>query len=243
MRMLTKILFIVGAVLLFLGPQHAAGEGKWHICLYEAQWSDNNLNQILRLKTNFRHAYIAALGIGKEVWRSENKDLGLELEGQIVHNWGYEIYTDEESLASGNPGWDWAPGMSYESQNSGYSHHEEFNGVAILRWHTFPWDHYLDTSLAFGNGFSCATKYPPYETDPHGQLHGKEHEIYNVSKILYYLLIELNVTHPKISPWSLFFRVHHRSGIFGTINGVDGGSNFIGCGIRYEFEFPKLTRK
>lgn len=243
MRILRTTLLITSAIFLFFGPQQAAGEGKWHICLYGAKWSDNNLNQILRLKTNFRHAYIAALGIGKEVWRNENKNLSLELEGQIVHNCGYEIYTDDESPASGDPGWNWAPGMSHESQNSGSSHHREYNAALILRWHKFPWDNYLDTSLAFGNGISYATKYPPYETDPHGQLHGKEHEINKVSKILYYLLIEWNFTHPKITPWSVFVRIHHRSGIFGLINGVDGGSNFIGSGIRYEFDFPKFPLK
>jgi hypothetical protein len=238
MRTFKTTLLIICVLFFFPGPRQAAGEGKWHICLYGAKWSDNNLNQIVRFKKNFRHAYITALGIGKEIWMSKSKNLSLELEGQIVHNWGYGVYTDD-SLSSGDPGWDWAPGMSHDSQNSGSSHHREYNAALILRWHKFPWDKYLDTSLAFGNGFSYATKYPPYETDPHGQLHGKEHEMYKVSKTLYYLVIEWNFTHPKINPWSVFIRVHHRSGIFGLINGVDGGSNFIGGGIRYEFDFLK----
>ncbi|MFT6833807.1 MAG: hypothetical protein ACJAZN_003992, partial [Planctomycetota bacterium] len=35
--------------------------------------------------------------------------------------------------------------------------HQEVGGLAMFRWQTFPWDHWLDTSFGFGNGLSWAT--------------------------------------------------------------------------------------
>ena len=45
----------------------------------------------------------------------------------------------------------------------GIQDHFEFNALFILRWLSFPWDEYLDTSFAVGDGISYATKYPEIE--------------------------------------------------------------------------------
>ena len=39
----------------------------------------------------------------------------------------------------------------------------EFNGLIIARWRLFPWDKYLDTSFAIGDGISYATEVPEIE--------------------------------------------------------------------------------
>jgi hypothetical protein len=45
-------------------------------------------------------------------------------------------------------------------------------------------------------------------------------------------LEELTFAPSKESPWEAFFRIHHRFGVFGLINGVDGGSNSVTVGWR-----------
>ena len=103
--------------------------------------------------------------------------------------------------------------------------HFEFNALFIIRWLPFPWDEYLDTSFAFGDGFSYATKYPEIEVQEEGE----------TSKILNYFMFELAFVIPEQPNWSVFIRLHHRSGVFGLIDGVHGGSNATGIGFRYTF--------
>ena len=108
----------------------------------------------------------------------------------------------------------------------GIQDHFEFNALFILRWLQFPWDEYLDTSFAVGDGISYATKYPEIEV-------GKKHPV--SQKILNYLMFELAFVVPKKPNWSVFIRLHHRSAMFGLIGDEDGGSNAAGIGFRYTF--------
>jgi hypothetical protein len=48
-------------------------------------------------------------------------------------------------------------------------------------------------------------------------------------------MFELAVVVPQHPQWTLFGRVHHRSGVFGLFDGMNGGSNVVGAGIRYTF--------
>lgn len=121
-------------------------------------------------------------------------------------------------------------GFELEGQlafHSGQQTHEEINAVWTMRWLPFLWDDYIDTSFAFGNGISYATAEPPLEI--------ADNSDHKTSRWLYYMLVELAVSLPGQSQWDLFVRVHHRSGAYGAINGVSGGSNFVGVGIRYGF--------
>ncbi|NCO61618.1 MAG: hypothetical protein COZ70_06620 [Deltaproteobacteria bacterium CG_4_8_14_3_um_filter_51_11] len=219
---------------MFIFYPSPASAGNWHMSLYAGQWDDAALGRVLAGKFNLREAYIGAFALGREIWRSSKGAASLELEAQLVGNWGREIYEDPDP-SSGDPGWDWAPGMSHSSQNSGSHFHWETNLALVGRWHKFPWNRYLQTSLSLGDGISYAAKLPPYEVDPHGQLHGEEHAQVHTARVLNYLLIELSVTRPEIAPWSVFFRIHHRSGIFGLIDNVDLGSDFVCLGVRYDF--------
>lgn len=123
-------------------------------------------------------------------------------------------------------------GIELEGQAGGYSgtqNHGELNGVFTLRWLPFPWDKHLDTSFAFGNGLSYAFVDPELEMI--------ESEEGQTSQWLYYILVELASQVPKLPQWELFIRIHHRSSVFGLINGVDAGSNFVGLGLRYQFNW------
>ena len=108
------------------------------------------------------------------------------------------------------------------------SEHWEFNPLLTLRWLPFPWDQKLDTSFAWGNGFSYATENPEFEVEESS--HGNR-----TSQVLYYFMVEMVFALPRVPHWSLFSRIHHRSSIFGLIDGVMAGSNYVALGVRCHF--------
>ena len=107
----------------------------------------------------------------------------------------------------------------------GYQKHWETNAALVLRWLKFPWDRHVDSSFAIGDGISYASEDPQIEVDKLGR----------TSKILNYLLLELECAIPDQDKWSVFMRIHHRSGIYGLIDGVSGGSNMLTGGVRLRF--------
>lgn len=119
--------------------------------------------------------------------------------------------------------------LGAEVQVARYYHeedHAELNGLLTLRWLPFPWDHYLDTSVAVGEGVSWASHVPDIEETRSPEV---------TSKLLNYLLLELAFALPAEPRWSLVLRLHHRSGARGVFNGVRRGSNTHAVGIRYRF--------
>ncbi len=112
--------------------------------------------------------------------------------------------------------------------HTGMQKHLETNVVAVARWMDFPWDRFVDTRFAFGEGLSYAFRRPYLEPR-------KDPEAEKSVRLLNYLMVELEFVLPGLFQWSQFIRVHHRSGAVGLFGGVAGGSNFIGTGIRYSF--------
>lgn len=120
--------------------------------------------------------------------------------------------------------------IEFEGQlafHQGMQEHEEINGVFALRWLCPPWDRWVNSSIAIGNGLSYATTEPPLE-----KMDQKDNK---ASQLLYYLYVELAFKPFTTAQWDLFVRVHHRSGIYGLIHGIDSGANFVGIGARYYF--------
>jgi len=111
------------------------------------------------------------------------------------------------------------------AKHSGAQYHMEYNVDFVARWLSFPWDSFIDTSLAIGEGLSFATEIPEIEERHHNE----------TSQLLNYLMFELTFTLPKFPKWSLISRLHHRSGVYGLFNGVYGGSNATGLGMKYTF--------
>ena len=105
--------------------------------------------------------------------------------------------------------------------------HWEFNIAAIVRWKRFPWNDFLRTSVAIGDGLSYATEVPPLEL--------KSHTNTGATRLLNYLVIEMTVSPPQVKHWSIVGRIHHRSGIFGLFNNVSGGSNVLVLGIKFAY--------
>ncbi len=105
--------------------------------------------------------------------------------------------------------------------------HQEFAGLAVFRWLSLPWDRWIDSSIAFGNGLSWATETPALEEQFHPDT--------GATQLLYHIAVEVAFELPKAPDWQTFVRVHHRSGVFGLFSDVDGGSNVLALGLRYGF--------
>jgi len=99
----------------------------------------------------------------------------------------------------------------------------EFNGLIIGRWHAFPWNKYVDTSIAVGDGLSFYTEVSKVEKEDDD----------DAQKTLNYLMFELALGLPQYPRWDLVVRIHHRSSIFGLYGA--GGSNYVCGGIKFSF--------
>jgi len=104
----------------------------------------------------------------------------------------------------------------------GLQHQWEATGALVLRWLALPWDRWVDTSIAVGDGLSWGSRHPWVEVERH------EH----TQRILNYLFFEMTFSPPGGNPWSLVLRQHHRSGVYGVYGGVRGGSDFLAVGLR-----------
>jgi len=100
----------------------------------------------------------------------------------------------------------------------------EFTGSVNLRWVVFPWNRYVETSVAVGEGLSWATEIPALEK--------ADQTNSSNSQLLNYVLLEVTFAIPE-SPWSLVTRIHHRSGAWGLFG--HSGSNILEAGVRYRF--------
>ncbi len=221
MKQLSVLFFFFVLVSLFPAKSPAGEDGGWYACAYWAQATRNRLATIT-IDTDYIDSHLAALAVGKVLIPAE-KYASLEAEFQVVKHLGKEFSCNTEACER------------YAGETPKYSDkqdHFEFNAVLILKWHYFPWDKYIDTSFSVGEGFSYATQEPPIEKDYHNLTFGGDTE---TSQFLNYLLFELAFVVPKLDDWSVFARIHHRSGIYGLINGINGGSNFVGAGVRYDF--------
>ncbi len=112
------------------------------------------------------------------------------------------------------------------ARHTGMQDHYELNASLNLRWHTFPWDNFINTSIAYGLGPSYASRRPPVE----------ESSRRKPTHVLTFMPVEITLAPPKQNkvPWEILVRVHHRSGAFGVVSDAKG-SNFITTGLRYRF--------
>ena len=163
---------------------------------------------------NIYHAVLAGPGIEDAILLSAEFDTSYRL---LAIALGKQIYQYNEHLVFELEG--------QAVQHLGDQTHAEWNGVFVARWLTFPWNHILPTTFAFGEGLSYATKTPNIEG-----LHNEK-----VSHFLNYLSIEFTFALPQTKRFHLLTRVHHRSGAYGLFNDVKGASNAVGVGLRYEF--------
>ncbi len=144
-----------------------------------------------------------------------------------------EVFADP----SPNYRWEWEVNAVHWS---GDQSHQELAGLGLFRWQALPWDHWVDSSIALGNGLSWATEEPELEEAFHPDT--------GSTQLLYHIVVELEFARGRapgvrtesqgrhwMDPWATFLRVHHRSGVFGVFDGVNGGSNVVALGLRYRW--------
>ena len=100
----------------------------------------------------------------------------------------------------------------------------EFDPYIGFRWANLPWNHYVNTSLAIGEGVSYDSSIPAIE---------RKNKNLNTKRLLNYLMLEATFAHPSYPRLQLVARIHHRSGAYGLYHAGNSGSNDIGFGIRY----------
>jgi len=138
---------------------------------------------------------------------------------------GVVAYTEPfHRFWEGKARWEWEvqAGKYWGDQD-----HWELNALIVLRWLHFPWNRHVRTTFAIGDGVSYASKVP--------QLELASHTNEGATQLLNYLLLEWTLGLPEQPDWDLSLRIHHRSGIFGLYDGVDGGSNVLAAGLKFTF--------
>lgn len=104
----------------------------------------------------------------------------------------------------------------------------EFSLPVFLRWDDFPWNDSLYTT------FGLALIGPSIVTEISDSERRKAHADKG-SHFLNTFIPEITLSPPDDRNFAFIARVHHRSGIFGLINGVSGGSSYVSLGVRYRF--------
>lgn len=170
----------------------------WMLTGYGAQLSPDTLGETLTFNAHYEDCYIAVLSLAKRIYSFKKLPVDFEMEGQV--------------------------GKHFGEQN-----HFELNAVPVVfRWKNFPWDKYVDTSVAVGAGVSYAFEKPDIEENSVGKDKTSP-------KLLGYLMLEFAFSLPDKPQWSFVARVHHRSGANGLFDGRLDASNAIGFGIKYMF--------
>lgn len=105
----------------------------------------------------------------------------------------------------------------------------EFWAVGYLRYDGFPWTDHVYTTFGLSMGPDYVTRLPQVErgTDLRPEP--------NQSHFLNFFSPELTFALPDYPQYELALRYMHRSGIFGTYNGVYEGANSFVVGFRYRF--------
>ncbi len=112
----------------------------------------------------------------------------------------------------------------------------QLNGGIKVYWKNFPWSRYVRTRVGLGEGISLVRERLDIEI----QNTNKEDEKSD-AHILNYLDLNISFNLRDITRWEQLENyyigggVSHRSGIFGYVSGVDGGSNYWTFFIEGEF--------
>lgn len=112
------------------------------------------------------------------------------------------------------------------SKHIGAQDHWEFVGVILARWSSFPWNDHVRTTFAIGDGLSYATEVPSLEKSTRDD---------SSTDLLNFLFAEITLAPPDHPDIALSLRYHHRSGMFGTFDGVKDASTVFALGLKYYF--------
>ena len=108
-------------------------------------------------------------------------------------------------------------------------HIEELVGFYFIKYAgLFSPKFFLNTDITFGEGFSYTFGEATFDDDAFDEP-GKKYTLLN------HFLLDFDFYLNRYDRVKLFFRVHHRCGIYGLIAPSNVGSSFWGTGLRYLF--------
>jgi hypothetical protein len=102
-------------------------------------------------------------------------------------------------------------------------------GAFYFRYDGFPWRDRLYTAFGLSTGLHWLDTLPEAETGP------PERPEPHRSKWLHYFSPELVFSLPDSPQHEVAIRYHHRSGMFGNMNGVWEGSNVLMIAYRHRY--------
>jgi hypothetical protein len=186
--------------------------GRLSIALYGARWTDVQFKQIpdalIHGRARLQDSSIVA---GVVNWRLKDFSVGVPFTRYRMAGFSWEA---EGQLI----------------KHSGLQDHWEATGALVARTGEFALPFHSSLSVTWGNGLSYAFEHPDYERGD-GRVRGR-----NAPQLLYHMSLEADVTPGWARDVSVFFRIHHRSGVYGHLAATGSGSNFIGFGIRYRLQ-------
>ncbi|MBW6520206.1 MAG: hypothetical protein K0A99_04220 [Desulfoarculaceae bacterium] len=166
---------------------------QWALSLYGGVHAIDHIRDIITFDADYSDGNNVLVAALAREVYRSRRFLSFELEGQVGRHFGDDV------------------------------NHWEFVALGLGRWHTFPWDHLVNTSFGAGAGFSFYTEISSVEKLKHD----------DAQRLLGYLALELTFGLPRLPHWDLLTRIHHRSGLFRVIG--KGSSNYLTVGLRYTF--------
>jgi hypothetical protein len=100
-------------------------------------------------------------------------------------------------------------------------------GALFFRYHGFPWDKWVVTTVAVSTGMNWSSEVTTVEDEK-----AKDGEGDNW---MHFFAPEITLAAPDHPNLQLLFRFHHRSGVFGLVNDNGGGAQYGTVGLRILF--------
>ena len=104
----------------------------------------------------------------------------------------------------------------------------ELWGALFFRYHGFPWDDVVVTTVAVSTGLNWASEVTPRRAGPGATTARAAAGCTIFAPELTFAL----PSHPNVE---LMFRLHHRSGVFGLVSDAWGGAQYATVGLRVRF--------
>ena len=114
------------------------------------------------------------------------------------------------------------------AQRFGRQDATEVWGAVFFRYHGFPWDDVLVTTVAVSTGLNWASEVTEVEQDR------ADDDVGQPVDALLRARDHLRAAEPRPDV-ELLFRFHHRSGVFGLVSDAWGGAQYATVGIRVRF--------
>lgn len=112
-------------------------------------------------------------------------------------------------------------------QRYGRQDETEVWAALFFRYHGFPWDKYLVTTVAASTGLNWASDVSEVE-----QARARDGQ---GSQLMHFFAPEITLAYPSVPNVQLVLRMHHRSGVFGLVSDAWGGAQYGSVGLRIWF--------